>query len=72
MKPIIVVQRIITPEGIFEVPVFFEPSQWYRGPYPTSVSMEGVPQEYLEKLITYAQGFGWRWDDSMKRFYPAE
>jgi len=73
MKTVILTQRIITPERTWELPVFFQPEQWYRGPYPTSVSLEGeIPQEVLERLITYASLLGWRWDETMRRFYPTD
>jgi len=73
MKPILLTQRIISPEKVWEFPVFAEPSVWYRGPLPTSVIPEGdIPEECLRRLIDYAAMFGWRWDDVMKRFYPTE
>ena len=70
---LILTQRIITPERTWELPVFFEPQAWYRGPFPTSVLIEGdIPEDVLERLIAYARQFGWRWDDVMRRFYPTD
>jgi len=67
------VQRIITPERIYEFPVSAEPWTWYRGVFPTSVYIDGsLPEELLENLKTYALQYGWRWNDEMNRFYPTE
>ncbi len=73
MEPILLTQRIICPDRVWEFPVVFEPSSWYRGPYPTHVRVEGdVPQDILEGLISYAALFGWRWDAGARKFYPSE
>jgi hypothetical protein len=69
MKPLLLTQRIIAPEKVWEFPVFFEPQVWYKGPCPTSVIVEGeIP--HLEKLVEYARLHGWDWDATMRRFYP--
>ncbi len=73
MKPILLTQRIICPDRVFEFSVLFRPEQWYRGPFPTSVSLEGeVSEEVLENLVSYALIHGWRWDEERRRFYPMD
>ncbi len=73
MQPILLAQRIITPERVWEFPVFFEPQVWWRGNHPTCVILEGeVPQDILEGLVYYAELHGWRWDPKLRRFYPMD
>jgi hypothetical protein len=71
MRQLILTQYITTPEKRYALSVFFAPQEWYRGPFPTSVAVEGdVPEEVLQSMIEYASYFGWRWDGTMRRFYP--
>jgi hypothetical protein len=64
-------QKIILPdpEGVIEFPVSLCVDRWYTGPYPTCVKVVG---EISEDLIAYIEGFGWRWDKDLRRFYPTE